>query len=245
MKDLQRKKSIKFDTFTDKFKGDGSILIRKINDLVAMRKQRGHTQEEMSWACGVSTSTIKRFEAMQVDSITLYFNYKNVFLLLLMIVCSCSKKYEYQKEVEPLPQHPTLDNIINVIAIIETNNDSTAIGDNGKSFGALQIQAGCVQDVNESYASAYSHSDAFNPYHARNIARLYLSKGIERYQKIYGKYPADVEIAMMWNGGIYNWEKKNKIKNYAKKFVIQTFKTKFDSLTILTNKHGSIKRPIH
>jgi hypothetical protein len=31
MKDLQRKKSIKFDTFTDKFKGDGSILIRKIS----------------------------------------------------------------------------------------------------------------------------------------------------------------------------------------------------------------------
>ena len=183
MKELQRKKSVKFETFADKFKGDGSILIRKINDLVAMRKQRGYTQEEMSWACGVSTSTIKRFEAMQVDSLTLYFNYKNVFLILLMIFCSCSKKYEYTKEVEPLPQHPTLDNIIDVLAIIESNNDSTAIGDNGKSYGALQIQAVCVQDVNESYASTYIHSDAFNSYHARNIARLYLSKGIERYQK--------------------------------------------------------------
>ena len=75
---FKRKQGIKSDTFTDKLIEDGSYLIQEINHLVKCRKELKITQEEMSWACKVSLPTIKRFESLKVDSLTLFLNYKHI-----------------------------------------------------------------------------------------------------------------------------------------------------------------------
>lgn len=76
---LQNNQGVKTDTFLDKVYCDSSELVKEINHLIKCRKKWGITQEEMSWNCKVSLSTIKRFEALKIDSLSLYVNYKAVF----------------------------------------------------------------------------------------------------------------------------------------------------------------------
>jgi DNA-binding XRE family transcriptional regulator len=76
---LQHNQGVKSDTLLDKIHCDSSELVKEINLMVACRKKCSITQEEMSWNCKVSLSTIKRFEAFKIDSLSLYINYKAVF----------------------------------------------------------------------------------------------------------------------------------------------------------------------
>ena len=55
-----------------------------------------------------------------------------------------------------------LSSIMTVLKTVETNNDSTAIGDDGKAYGILQIHRGVVRDVNRIYDKDYSHEDMFD-----------------------------------------------------------------------------------
>lgn len=76
---LQENKGVKTDTFIDKIYCDSSELIKEMNLIFECRKKSGITQEEMAWNCKVSLSTIKRFESLKIDSLSLYVNYKSVF----------------------------------------------------------------------------------------------------------------------------------------------------------------------
>lgn len=66
--------------FTDKIVPiyDYSIIIEEINDLVEFRKYLKISQEAMAMSCRVSLRTIKRFEKMEVDSLSMYLNYKAI-----------------------------------------------------------------------------------------------------------------------------------------------------------------------
>tara|TARA_R110000744_G_scaffold374456_1_gene487257 strand:- start:95 stop:340 length:246 start_codon:yes stop_codon:yes gene_type:complete len=76
---LQHNEGARTDTLLDKIYCDSSGLVKEINLMVACRKNNKITQEEMSWNCKVSLSTIKRFESFKIDSLSLYVNYKAVF----------------------------------------------------------------------------------------------------------------------------------------------------------------------
>ena len=76
---LQHKQGVRTDTLLDKIYCDSSELVKDINLMVGRRKKWSITQEEMSWNCKVSLSTIKRFESFKIDSLSLYVNYKAVF----------------------------------------------------------------------------------------------------------------------------------------------------------------------
>ena len=76
---LQGNAGIKTDTIIDKMYFDSSELIREINTLIECRRKWGHTQEQVAIECGVSIPTIKRFEKLKVDSLSLYLNYKQIF----------------------------------------------------------------------------------------------------------------------------------------------------------------------
>jgi DNA-binding XRE family transcriptional regulator len=78
-KALQENKGFKTDTIADILRGDRSILILELCQLIEWRKKYGFSQQDMATNCGVSVSTIKRFEAMKVDSLSLYWNYKQLF----------------------------------------------------------------------------------------------------------------------------------------------------------------------
>jgi DNA-binding XRE family transcriptional regulator len=76
---LQHNRGVKSDTLLDKIHCDSSALVKEINLMVECRKKWSITQEEMSWNCKVSLSTIKRFEAFKIDSLSLYMNYQQIF----------------------------------------------------------------------------------------------------------------------------------------------------------------------
>jgi DNA-binding XRE family transcriptional regulator len=76
---LQGNAGIKTDTILDKMYFDSSELVREINTLVERRKKWGHTQKQVANECGVSVPTIKRFEKLKVDSLSLFLNYKQLF----------------------------------------------------------------------------------------------------------------------------------------------------------------------
>lgn len=76
---LKKHSRIKTDTIADKLYGDGSKLILEINNMVTMRKKWRMTQEYVAQQLGVSISTIKRFESLKVDSLSIFFNYKQIF----------------------------------------------------------------------------------------------------------------------------------------------------------------------
>jgi len=77
------KSSVKFGTlgiFVDNIVPicDTSVIITEINGLVANRAYLKISQMDMAESCKVSLRTIKRFEKMEVDSLSLYLNYKEI-----------------------------------------------------------------------------------------------------------------------------------------------------------------------
>jgi len=111
-----------------------------------------------------------------------------------------------------------IDSVISKLEIIESNGDSTQVGDDGYSWGILQIRPIYVQEVNESYASTFKHIDAMSVAKSRGIAHLYLLKGCELYKIKNGIYPPDRIIARMHNAGMYNWQNP-KADSYEAKFL--------------------------
>jgi DNA-binding XRE family transcriptional regulator len=81
IKGLNQKKDVKIGIFTDSliYECDSAVIIRKINDLVATRIAWKITQQDMADCLKVSLRTIQRWEKLQVDSLTIYLNYKQIF----------------------------------------------------------------------------------------------------------------------------------------------------------------------
>ncbi|QQV89760.1 lysozyme [Cellulophaga phage Calle_1] len=115
-------------------------------------------------------------------------------------------------------QAADLDKIIEALKYIESNNNPDAIGDNGKSFGILQIQKACVKDVNRRFGTSYRHKDMFNVECAEEVFKLYATIGIERYLKRYGKSPTAEVIVRNHNGGVYQGYKIEATKGYYRKY---------------------------
>lgn len=112
---------------------------------------------------------------------------------------------------------PSLTKIWKRIVEIESNKDPTAIGDNGMSWGIVQIQKIAVDDVNRLYGTSYTHADAFDVECAKEIFHLYLYAGIVMFKNRYNRMPTEQEVVRMWNGGIYTgYKRKTTIKYYRK-----------------------------
>ena len=106
-----------------------------------------------------------------------------------------------------------------IVAHIESGGNDYAVGDNGKSFGALQIQEGCLQDVNNYYGTNFKVSDMQDYEKAKQVFELYLNYGAELFCKKYGRYPTEEELVRMWNGGIYAGYKYQATEKYWKKYL--------------------------
>ncbi len=114
---------------------------------------------------------------------------------------------------------PNLLAIAEVLKEVESNNRPNLIGDNGEAYGILQIHKECVIDVNNYYDLNYTHEDAKNPIIAQDIFIKYINIGIKLYVDKCGHLPNDIDIARMWNGGIYRgYEYKSTIP-YMKKYI--------------------------
>lgn len=126
-----------------------------------------------------------------------------LFILILSLSWVCSAK-NYSK-------------IIDILKEVETNNNPTSVGDNGKAFGVLQIHKICVDDINRMYGTHYTHEDAFIEECAEEIFRKYINIGVGLYIKKHNKFPSEKDIVRMWNGGVYKgYLKKSTLKYYRR-----------------------------
>ena len=103
----------------------------------------------------------------------------------------------------------SLNSLLDAIAIVESNNNPVAIGDNGKAVGMYQIWPIMVKDVNRILGrQEYTLEDRLNPQRSRAMCRTYL----EHYCK--GKSLA--YMARCWNGGPNGYKKESTLKYWKK-----------------------------
>jgi hypothetical protein len=99
------------------------------------------------------------------------------------------------------------DRILNATAIVETNNDSTAVGDKHlklHSYGKYQIRQSRLDDFNKSTGKHYTTKDMFCVKKAREVFFFYCTT-------------SDMEvIAKKWNGGTKGMEKQSTEKYWTK-----------------------------
>ena len=113
-----------------------------------------------------------------------------------------------------------LDDVMEVLKYVESLNDPTAIGDGGDSYGVLQIQKACVDDVNRYYGTYYTHEDMFQVECAEEVFKLYATMGIKRYIKKYGVEPSVEIIVRNHNGGIYTGYRRSTTKEYYRRYLL-------------------------
>ena len=112
-----------------------------------------------------------------------------------------------------------LTSIMSILKTVETNNDPDSIGDNGRSYGILQIQRSVLSDVNRIYGTDYRHRDMFYEEAAEEVFMLYLCYGKEVFLKKHCRFPTEQELVRMWNGGIYKGYKYEQTKSYYEKYL--------------------------
>ena len=82
--------------------------------------------------------------------------------------------------------------ILPVLAVVESNNNPSAVGDNSRAIGILQIHKVFVDDVNRIYKTSFTYADRYSKEKSFEMAALYL----RHYGKPNGKY-----LAQIFNGG--------------------------------------------
>lgn len=112
-----------------------------------------------------------------------------------------------------------LTSIMSILKQVETNGDVNAIGDNGRSYGVLQIQRSVLSDVNRVYGTNYRHKDMFDEKASEEVFMLYLCLGKEKFLKKHCRFPTEEELVRMWNGGIYKGYTYKQTKKYYKKYL--------------------------
>lgn len=102
-----------------------------------------------------------------------------------------SKKNVNTNQIINLPQ------LLKSLVQVESGGNTKAIGDQGRSYGPLQIRKEVIADVNRVYGTNYIHNDAFDLGKSYDIASKYL-----RYWIKVKKYkPTYENFSRVWNGG--------------------------------------------
>ena len=115
-----------------------------------------------------------------------------------------------------------LTSIMSILKTVETNNNPDSIGDNGRSYGILQIQRSVLKDVNRIYGTNYYHEQMFSEEASEEVFKLYICYGREVFLRKHCRFPTESEMVRMWNGGIYNFKyffldnnPKDSVRNYV------------------------------
>jgi hypothetical protein len=103
-----------------------------------------------------------------------------------------------------------------VLKHVETDYNPEAIGDNGASFGILQIQQGAIDDVNEKFGTSYTHEDAFDVQCAEEIFDLYILRWSKHLEKKEGRKATVEDVVRIWNGGPGGYKKNSTLKYLAR-----------------------------
>ena len=138
---------------------------------------------------------------------------KNLFIALVLFSITMTASADVK-----LPE------IREVLKHVESNHRPSIIGDNGASFGILQIQQGAIDDVNLKFGTSYTHQDAFDIVCAEEIFDLYVTIWADHLEKREGREATTEDIVRIWNGGPIGY-KRHSTKYYFKKYLNYKNKT--------------------
>ena len=97
---------------------------------------------------------------------------------------------------------------------VESSGNDNAIGDNGASWGCLQLQASYIADASEHAKENWVHKDAFDRIVSMKITMAYM----ERYAtpERLGRPVTAEDIARIHNGGPNGYKKQATKKYWVK-----------------------------
>ncbi len=122
------------------------------------------------------------------------------------------------------PQVKTeFERLLDAIAIVESGNNPSVIGDHGEAIGAYQLHKEYVDDVNRLLikgATKYRYKDRLNIYHSKAMVVYYLLH--------YGKGKTIEQIAAIHCAGPNGWQQmeETKVKKYVQKVKAEMKKIK-------------------
>ena len=97
---------------------------------------------------------------------------------------------------------------------VESGGDDKAIGDNGKSYGCLQITADYVADVSWASGIPYAHEEAFDRLKSIDMFLIYMS--VYATKGRLNREPTAEDMARIHNGGPNGWKKPSTLKYWKK-----------------------------
>jgi len=97
---------------------------------------------------------------------------------------------------------------------VESSGNNNAIGDNGASWGCLQLQAAYVQDAAEHAKEDWVHEDAFDRITAMKITMAYMARYAT--EERLGRPVTAQDIARIHNGGLNGYKKQATEKYWVK-----------------------------
>lgn len=108
------------------------------------------------------------------------------------------------------------EQLLDAIAIVESNCNDSAVGDNGNAVGRYQIWKTYVDDVNRIVHTSYSYADRKDPVKAREMVKIYLRHYGRVYERRTGKPATDEVLARIHNGGPRGYQKAATLKYWTK-----------------------------
>ena len=124
---------------------------------------------------------------------------------------------------------------------METEYNPDATGDDGMSWGILQIQLNAIKDVNRKYGTTYMHQDAFDETCAEEIFELYIEMWTDHLEKKQGRPATEEDVVRIWNGGPRGWKRSGTL-NYLKKYRKYKKKHTMNNRKVIVNgKMGLVK----
>ena len=99
------------------------------------------------------------------------------------------------------------ETLIEALVQVESRGIASAIGDNGRAFGILQIHKVMVNDFNRISGKNYKHNDMFDKNLSLETAKTVLSYYAKHIEKTTGRKATDKELAFIWNGGGSSWRR--------------------------------------
>lgn len=132
--------------------------------------------------------------------------YLVMFVLIILLLAASGLNAANLKTTDPNSRD--INQLLNAIAIVESNNNDQAIGDGGKALGRYQIHKSYWIDGTTYLKVSWPYSDATDAKKARQVVRA--------YWKRYGKGKTIEQLARIHNGGLYGYKKKSTIKYWLK-----------------------------
>ena len=107
--------------------------------------------------------------------------------------------------------------LIPLLIQVEGSGNDSAIGDNGRAVGVLQIWKITVDDVNRISGKSYTYADRLNREKSIEMCRISLLHYGKHYEKTTGKRVTMEVLSRNWNGSPVNGYKNPKTLKYWRK----------------------------